>query len=116
MPQKLKGKLADNFGRGGWREQKVKRLFKKRLHLFIAGRVQGVFFRAYTQSKAHELGLSGWVRNTADGRVEAVFEGEEERLEPMISWCREGPAAAKVEKVEMFWEKPEKIKGFKIRY
>jgi acylphosphatase len=88
----------------------------KRLHLFITGQVQGVFFRAYSQAKAHQLGLSGWVRNLPDGRVEMVIEGEPAILEKMLNWCYQGPPRAKVEKIEMVWEKSQGEKEFKIRY
>ena len=60
---------------------------KVRAHVLFGGRVQGVFFRANTQRCAESLGLTGWVRNTADGRVEAVFEGEEKAVEEAIAWC-----------------------------
>jgi len=60
---------------------------RTRAHVFFEGLVQGVFFRANTQRCAEELGLTGWVRNTADGRVEAVFEGEEETVKAAIDWC-----------------------------
>ena len=72
---------------------------KTRVHVVISGRVQGVFFRANTGAKADELGLTGWVKNTPDGNVEAVFEGEEGAVEEMLSWCHKGPALAKVTKV-----------------
>ncbi len=88
----------------------------KRARLLISGRVQGVFFRAYTEKEAQRLGLAGWVRNLADGRVEAVFEGPEKKLEEMISWCRRGSPASKVEKVEVLWEEPENLEEFEIRY
>jgi acylphosphatase len=70
-------------------------------HVLISGRVQGVSFRYYTRQTAERLGLSGWVRNLMDGRVEAWFEGEESAVEQMIDWCREGPSAAVVESVEI---------------
>jgi acylphosphatase len=60
---------------------------KVRAHILISGRVQGVFFRDYTQRAAQERGISGWVMNTRDGRVEAVLEGEKEKVEDMIRWC-----------------------------
>ncbi len=75
-----------------------------RVHIFISGKVQGVFFRSSTKSKAEELGLTGWVRNLADGRVEAVFEGEEGNVEKMVLWCRKGPQYARVEYVEAISE------------
>jgi acylphosphatase len=77
--------------------------------------VQGVFFRAETRDRARSLGLAGWVRNAPDGTVEAVFEGEDERVESMISWCRRGPRGARVDDVEVEWETPEGAEGFAIR-
>ena len=70
-------------------------------HVIISGRVQGVWFRSSTKQKANQLGLMGWVRNTDDGCVEAVFEGEEELVKEMIEWCQHGPPLARVENVEM---------------
>jgi len=70
----------------------------KRLHVYISGRVQGVFFRAYTQETAQSLNLGGWVRNLPDGRVEAVFEGNEKNITTMLAWCKKGPPYAVVEK------------------
>ena len=77
---------------------------KERVHAIIHGRVQGVFFRASTQEKAIELGLTGWVRNRADGKVEVLAEGEKEKLEKLIDWCRIGPKHAQVTDVETRWE------------
>ncbi len=77
---------------------------KVRAHVFIEGQVQGVFFRANTREEANLLGLTGWVRNCWDGRVEAVFEGEREKVEKVISWCKKGPPGALVENVEINWE------------
>jgi acylphosphatase len=74
---------------------------KLNTHVIISGKVQGVWFRANTKQKAEQLGLTGWVRNTSDGRVEAVFEGEEKLVKEMIQWCHKGPSLAKVEKVEV---------------
>ncbi|MDP2767992.1 MAG: acylphosphatase [Candidatus Methanoperedens sp.] len=75
-----------------------------RVHVFISGKVQGVFFRSSTKDKAEELNLTGWVRNLDDGRVEAVFEGDEENVEKMAQWCRRGPEYARVEEVEVISE------------
>lgn len=61
--------------------------------------VQGIWFRASTKDKAEQLGLTGWVKNTPSGNVEAVFEGEEERIKDMLDWCHRGPPLAKVENV-----------------
>lgn len=72
-----------------------------RAHVFISGRVQGVSFRWFTQHKALELGLTGWVRNLWDGRVEVVFEGEEKAVSQAITWCHTGEAPARVTHVEV---------------
>jgi len=72
---------------------------KVHAHVVVSGLVQGVWFRASTQRKAEELGLKGWVRNTEDGRVEAVFEGDRSRVDDMITWCRRGPPGAQVQDV-----------------
>lgn len=77
-----------------------------RAHLFISGRVQGVFFRACTQEEAQKRNLTGWVRNLYDRRVEAVFEGEEEVVKSMISWCHSGPPHAVVSEVSVEIEEP----------
>jgi len=90
---------------------------KKSVHVLISGRVQGVWFRASTRQKAEELGITGWVRNTTDGKVEAVFEGEEEIVQKMIEWCRHGPPLATVEHVKIKQQKPtDGFEGFTIKY
>jgi acylphosphatase len=86
-----------------------------RARVVVSGRVQGVFFRAETRNRARLLGLAGWVRNNADGRVEAVFEGERDKVESMIGWCRRGPAHAAVEDVEIAWEDPRGDEEFAVR-
>lgn len=78
---------------------------KTRAHVFVEGRVQGVFFRAETRHHAQLYNLTGWVRNCYDGRVEAVFEGEEEDVEKMVAWCHQGPPYAEVRRVEVVVEK-----------
>ena len=70
---------------------------KKRYHVWISGRVQGVFFRANTWKQARSLGVSGWVRNLPDGRVETVFEGEDRAAEAMLNWRRTGSPPARVD-------------------
>jgi len=75
-----------------------------RAHIVISGYVQGVFFRAHTRDKALELGLKGWVRNRSDGTVEAVFEGEKDKVEEIIRWCHRGPSGARVSRVSVNWE------------
>lgn len=72
-----------------------------RAHLEITGRVQGVFFRDSTRHEARRLGLTGWVRNLPRGSVEAVFEGEEAKVEEMIRWCHKGPPGAMVREVRV---------------
>lgn len=89
----------------------------RRVRVYISGRVQGVFFRAYTKEEADRLGLKGWVRNLPDGRVEAVFEGPASAIEEMIRWCHRGSPASKVTSVEVE-EEPYtgEFKDFSIRY
>jgi len=82
---------------------------QKRIHLIISGRVQGVGFRNAVYLKARKLDLKGWVRNLADGRVEIVAEGQEENIQPFISWVARGPKAAVVEKVETRPERYQKV-------
>jgi len=77
--------------------------------------VQGVFFRVETRDRARSLGLSGWVANAGDGTVRAAFEGEDERVESMIDWCRRGPSGAQVDDVAVTWVEPEGEQGFVIR-
>ncbi|MDI1471348.1 MAG: acylphosphatase [Thermodesulfovibrio sp.] len=87
----------------------------KRAHLFISGRVQGVFYRAFTKEVADSLKLKGWVRNLRDGRVEAVFEGEEDKISIAIERCKEGPPYARVDNIEIIWEEPEGLTNFEIK-
>jgi acylphosphatase len=67
---------------------------------YISGRVQGVYYRAETQKQASSLGLTGWVRNLPDGRVEVLVEGEEQRVRQLIAWCRQGPPRSRIDMVE----------------
>jgi acylphosphatase len=76
--------------------------------------VQGVFFRAELRDHARSLGLAGWVRNNADGAVEAALEGPRGRIESVVSWCRRGPRGASVEGVDVSWEEPAGLRGFEI--
>lgn len=88
----------------------------ERAHVYVSGNVQGVFFRDSTRQKAEKLGLSGWVRNNPDGRVEAVFEGPSEDVKEMVDWCENGPSRADVEDVEAEYGEPENdSKGFEVR-
>jgi len=75
----------------------------KRVHAFVLGRVQGVFFRANTKKEAERLKITGWVRNLEDGRVEFLAEGKEDDLVKLIDWSKKGPAWAKVENVKVEW-------------
>lgn len=80
----------------------------------VHGSVQGVFFRVETRERARSLGLAGWVRNAGNGTVEAAFEGDDERVESMVDWCRRGPEGARVEEVEVTWVEPAGEEGFSI--
>ncbi len=75
-----------------------------RIRTLVSGRVQGVCFRAETQKQASQLGLTGWVRNLPDGRVEVLAEGEEQRVQQLITWCRQGPPRSRVDRIEEFTE------------
>jgi acylphosphatase len=81
----------------------------------VSGRVQGVFFRDTARQRAEAAGVAGWVRNTADGSVEAVFEGEPDAVEGMVDFCRHGPRRAEVSSVEVHDEEPEGLTGFEVR-
>jgi acylphosphatase len=87
----------------------------KRARVVVSGSVQGVFFRTETRDRARSLGVAGWIRNVPDGTVEAVFEGDDERVDSMVEWCRRGPSGASVEDVEVAWVEPEGEMGFSIR-
>lgn len=87
-----------------------------RRHLLVSGRVQGVMFRAHAQKKAQGLGITGWVHNLLDGKVEIVCEGETEKVEQLVEWCRRGPSLAKVASVEIVkGEYGGEFEGFEIR-
>ena len=89
----------------------------ERVHLFISGRVQGVFFRANTRAKAQGLGVNGWVKNLPDGRVEVLAEGEREKLKKLVQWCHSGSSSARVDNVEVKWEESAgEYNSFRIRY
>ncbi len=85
-----------------------------RAHLRIYGQVQGVFFRASTESEARRLGLTGWVRNRPDGSVEVVAEGPKATLEELAAWCRHGPPRAQVDRLDVEWsEASGEFSGFR---
>ena len=83
-------------------------------HVLVAGRVQGVWFRDTCCEQARNLGVAGWVRNLADGRVEALFEGAPGAVDRMVAWCHEGPSRARVDAVEVRSETPEGLAGFRV--
>ena len=88
-----------------------------RAHVIVGGRVQGVFFRQKTKNKAESLDVSGWVRNLPDGRVEAVFEGDEEAVKKLVEFCRNGPPSATVTEFDLTREPfAGEFRGFEIRY
>lgn len=88
----------------------------QRLHAIVRGRVQGVFFRAWTQELAWELGLKGWVKNLPDGSVEIMAQGNKGVLEKFLTRCRKGPPAARVSEVDSQWDDPsEELYDFEIR-
>jgi len=85
-----------------------------RTRVVVEGIVQGVFFRESTRRTAERFGVSGWVRNLPDRRVEAVFEGEPEAVEGIVAWAHIGPVHASVESIERFVEPAEGIVGFSV--
>ena len=88
-----------------------------RAHVYISGSVQGVSFRWNTQRHAQELGLTGWVRNLWDGRVEALFEGDEAAVRQAVSWCHTGNRPARVDQVDVRYEQPTgEFRSFGIRF
>jgi acylphosphatase len=87
----------------------------KRVRVRAKGRVQGVFFRAETRSRAESLGLAGWVGNAPDGSVEAVFEGGPEPVDSMVEWFRRGPSGARVDELDITTEEPAGEAGFQVR-
>jgi acylphosphatase len=88
-----------------------------RAHALISGSVQGVFFRSETSYEAERRGVKGWVRNLPDGKVEAIFEGEEKSVKELVEFCRQGPPGAEVAKVDVTWENyTGEFGSFEIRY
>jgi acylphosphatase len=86
-----------------------------RKHLVVHGQVQGVFFRDTTRRMAEARGVAGWVRNTPEGTVEAVLEGDADAVEELIRFANQGPRGASVERVEVGEEQPEGLSGFEVR-
>jgi acylphosphatase len=90
---------------------------KVRAHVFISGRVQGIFFRSETRNEAKKLGVKGLVRNLSDGRVEAVFEGKEREVKALVEFCKRGPLGARVTDVHVVMENyTGEFKDFEIMY
>ncbi|MBI2026581.1 MAG: acylphosphatase [Deltaproteobacteria bacterium] len=92
-------------------------MLDKQVHIVVYGKVQGVFFRAYTETKAQELGICGRVKNLENGSVDIIAQGPEESLKRLVEWCHEGPSGAQVEKVTVDWLKVNgKFLSFHIEY
>ena len=88
-----------------------------RAHVYVSGRVQGVFFRTETQDEAIRQGVTGWVRNLPDGRVEAVFEGEKDTVDRLVEFCKRGPPGARITDVAVIMENyAGEFRSFRIRY
>ena len=89
----------------------------KRIHIFVTGRVQGVFFRQSTKVIAIKNNVNGWVRNLDDGRVEIVVEGEESNINDLVDWCKTGPANSRVDEFELLEEEATgEFENFEVRY
>jgi acylphosphatase len=86
-----------------------------RRRIRVHGRVQGVFFRDTVRGEAASRGVSGWVRNCADGTVEGVFEGDPDAVDALVEFCRSDPGHARVESVDVVSEEPESLAGFDVR-
>jgi acylphosphatase len=81
----------------------------------VSGRVQGVFFRDSVRRRAEAAGVAGWVRNTREGTVEAVFEGDPQAVDELVEFCGHGPSGAEVASVDVVDEEPEGLSGFDVR-
>ena len=86
-----------------------------RRRVVVRGHVQGVLFRESVRRRAEAAGVAGWVRNSGDGSVEAVFEGERDAVERLVDFCREGPRGARVDWLDVSAEEPEALSGFQVR-
>ena len=92
-------------------------MVQKRIHIFVTGRVQGVFFRQSTRVMAIKNNVNGWVCNLDDGRVEIVAEGETQNIDNLITWCKTGPANSRVDEFELSEEhSTTELKFFEVRY
>ncbi len=88
---------------------------RRRIHVILAGRVQGVFFRRSAVQEAQHLGLAGWVKNRSDGRVELEAEGTEEAVDAFLAFCRRGPQGARVDEVHVVHHSPRGEVGFQVK-
>ena len=92
-------------------------MVQKRIHIFVTGRVQGVFFRQSTRVMAIKNNVNGWVRNLDDGRVEIIAEGEESNIDTLADWCKTGPANSRVDESKLLEEEStNEFKIFEVRY
>jgi len=85
-------------------------------HVWVSGKVQGVFYRSATQETTARLGVNGWVRNLPDGRVEALFEGTKDAVAAAVNWCHQGSPAAQVREVQVEYGQPQGLQDFEIRF
>lgn len=84
------------------------------VHLIIKGKVQGVFYRACAREEAEKLGITGWIKNTGEGNVEAMINGNQGDIDRYISWCWKGPSRARVENVEVIKVEDREFQEFKV--
>ena len=92
-------------------------MVQKRIHIFVTGRVQGVFFRQSTRVIAIKNNVNGWVSNLDDGRVEIVAEGQKQNIENLVNWCKTGPANSRVDEFELLDENyTDEFENFEVRY
>jgi acylphosphatase len=92
-------------------------MIQKRIHIFVTGRVQGVFFRQSARVMAIKNNVNGWVRNLGDGRVEIVAEGQESNIDALADWCKTGPANSRVDEFELSEENStDEFANFEVRY
>ena len=92
-------------------------MIQKKIHIFVTGRVQGVFFRQSTRVMAIKNNVNGWVRNLDDGRVEIVAEGKKQNIDNLTIWCKTGPANSRVDEFELSEENyTDEFENFEVRY
>jgi len=103
MPDALGYTVQNSAGDRARSTRPEEEMALKQLQLMVRGRVQGVYFRASAQREARRLGLTGWVKNRADGSVEIVAEGEEVAIRELYGWAQKGPGAARVDRVDTRW-------------